>query len=100
MMVKQSTTPVTMCSNVSHHPAMKNQMTLPTVDPTPFPGCGTTARPNGQTPKSAILSDATPNGIVMIKTKQISAAKAYPMNNQSPANTNQMMFSSSRTQQP
>ena len=40
--------------------------------------------------------EAIPNGIVMIRTKQISAANAYPIAIQRPARTNQMMFSTSR----
>ena len=35
MMVRQSTAPVTMCTIVSHQPAMRNQIMLPSVDPMP-----------------------------------------------------------------
>jgi hypothetical protein len=50
MTVRQRAIPVAMCRMVSHQPAIRNQMTLPTVEPTPLSAWGTTARPNGQTP--------------------------------------------------
>ena len=74
MIVRHSRTPATMWSSVRYHPPMMNQMMLPIVEPAPLPGCGTTARPNGQTPKNAIRSAATPNGIVMINMKHRIAA--------------------------
>jgi hypothetical protein len=73
---------------------------FPMPEATPAPGRLTSVRPNGQRANRAILSAAMPNGIVMIRTKQISAANVYAIASQRPARTNQMMFSSRRMESP
>jgi hypothetical protein len=74
MIVRHNSAPVTMWPSASHQPHNTNQMTFAIADPAPAPGFFTTVRPKGHRAKIAIRSAATPNGIVMIRTKQISAA--------------------------
>ena len=49
-------------------PARTNQRTLATVDGAPASGLRTTARPNGHSTNAASRKQATPKGMVMIKT--------------------------------
>ena len=72
-------------------------MTLPIPENAPASGRFTTVLPNGHRANIAILSDATPNGIVMMRMKHTSAAMAYPIASHRPASTNQMMLSTSLT---
>ena len=51
-----------------------NQMTLPIPDAMPASGRLTIVLPNGHSANIAIRSDAMPNGMVMMRTKQIRAA--------------------------
>jgi hypothetical protein len=51
-------------------------MMFPIPEARPASGRLTTVRPNGQSAKPAMRRAATPNGIVMIRMKQISAANA------------------------
>ena len=55
--------------------ARMNHMMLPMPEATPAPGRLTRLRPNGQSANRAMRSAAMPNGIVMIRMKQISAAR-------------------------
>ena len=51
-------------------------MTLPIPEAMPASGRLITVLPNGHSANTAIRSEAMPNGIVMIRMKQISAAIA------------------------
>jgi hypothetical protein len=51
-------------------------MTLPIADAAPASSRFTTVLPNGHKAKSPIRSEAIPNGIVMMRIKQIRAANA------------------------
>ena len=53
-----------------------NQMTLPIPEAIPASERLTTVLPNGHRANIAIRSDAMPNGMVMMRTKQMSAAMA------------------------
>ena len=74
MIVKQSSTPETRCRSASHQPQRINQSTLPMTEAPPASSRRTTVLPKGQRANTAMRRAATPNGIVMIRMKQISAA--------------------------
>jgi hypothetical protein len=76
MMVRQRSAPVMRWPIASHHPHTMSQMTLPIPDAMPASGRLTIVLPNGQSANIAIRSDAMPNGMVMMSTKQIRAAIA------------------------
>ena len=67
-------TAVTTWTRASHHPARTIHTTLSTTAPAPAPGLGTTARPNGHRAYRAIRNDATPRGIVTIRTQRTTPA--------------------------
>ena len=74
MIVTQSSAPVTRWTTASHHPHRTSQITLPIADATPASSRLTTVRPKGHRLYVAIRSEANPNGIVMIRMKQMIAA--------------------------
>jgi hypothetical protein len=74
MTVRQSRMPVISWLSASHQPHNRNHKMFPSAEATPASGRLTTVRPNGHSANMPIRSEAIPNGIVMIKTKQISAA--------------------------
>ena len=76
MIVKHRSTPVIRCPTASHQPQSMNQSMFPIAEPAPASGRRTAVFPNGQRAKTAMRSAAIPNGIVMLRTKQINAAIA------------------------
>lgn len=76
MMVRHWATPVVRWASASHQPATTNQMTFPTVDAVPASGRRTSTRPNGHRVKLAIRNAAIPNGMVTIRTQQITPTNA------------------------
>jgi len=76
MIVRPRAMPVTMWPRTSHHPHSTTHRTLPIADAAPASGRCTTVRPNGHRANTAIRSAAIPNGIVMMRMKQIAAAIA------------------------
>ena len=76
MIVRHRTMPHRRSASASHQPHSRNQMTLPIPEPTPASARLTTVLPNGQSANMAMRREAIPNGIVMIRMKQMSAATA------------------------
>ena len=76
MIVMHSRMPLIRCPIASHQPQSTNQMTLPIADAAPASGRLTIVLPNGHRAKMPIRSAAIPNGIVMMRMKQMSAAIA------------------------
>ena len=74
MIVIAIATALTRWPMASQMPNRITQMTLPISAPGRGPGFSTMVRPNGQSAYDAMRSAANPNGIVMIRTKQMSAA--------------------------
>jgi len=62
--VTQRARPVMTWAMAIHSPASRNQSTLPTNEPAPAPGLGTSIRPKGQMTKAARRKLAMPNGMV------------------------------------
>ena len=74
MIVMAIATAVTMWPMANQMPNRMTQMTLPITAPGRGPGFSTMVRPNGHSAYAAMRNAANPNGIVMIKMKQIADA--------------------------
>ena len=74
MIVTAIATALTRCPSASHQPNSTTHRMLPISAPGRVPGLSTSVRPNGHSAYDAIRSDAKPNGMVTMSTKQITAA--------------------------
>jgi hypothetical protein len=68
MIVRQSSTPDTMCATASHQPARITHTTFPRNAHTPEFCFSTIVRPNGHRAYAAMRNDAIPHGIVTMST--------------------------------